>query len=108
MREQFYHFDKLAVGYLSIDSYKELLQLKQGGHKRKWHLASSALVRQRRVSDVLGALMVAGPEARAERAARIASAESDEPAAMTNAASQRRHSEQELPGAGHPSQLQML
>lgn len=110
VREQFYHFDKLAVGYLSIDSYKELLQLKQGGHKRKWHLALSSLVRQRRVSDVLGALMVAGPEARAERAARIASAESDEPAAITNdlRASQRRHSEPELPGAGHPSQLQML
>ena len=63
VREQFYHLDKRAVGFLSIESYEELLLLKQGGAKKKWQFAASNILHQRRVAE---ALKVAIPESSAE------------------------------------------
>ena len=77
VREQFYRLDKRAVGYLSMESYNELLMLKEGGAKKRWQFAASTLLRERRIADVAGALHVgftsekSHAEARAQRESRM-------------------------------------
>ena len=57
VREQFYRLDKRGAGFLSVEDYRSMLSVKQGGARRRWQQTAFQAVREQRVLTALRAVV---------------------------------------------------